>query len=114
MSKTKGNKTYNPMHDQTYVDMFENQNKTLDKIDVLVDEFGNKTKRINEEIVLQGKNLDSLTLDIESADEKVKRVTKKTKIELKYTQMCNDMGLLPCIIFLVIIIIIAIFLIIYA
>jgi t-SNARE complex subunit (syntaxin) len=86
----------------------EKQNMTIDLIEKGLNEFKETTLQIGEEFKEQDEKLDTLDKKIDRAGDQVVRVTNKTEAEMKYTKMCGDCGLIPVIIFLVIIIIIAI------
>lgn len=103
-NNNKFNTTYNPL----------NHDKTLDLIEIGVNEYSIKAQKTREILNKQNNALSNLSNNVETVDNKVISVINKTKNEFQYTKMCANCGLLPIIIFLAIIILIGIFVLVFA
>ncbi len=104
---------YNPLTRQTVDERFSKQNKQLDLIEKGLGEYAIKASAMKDELTIHDKALNELDSNVEDANEKVINVSNRTKLELKFTTLCGDCGYLPCIIFLIIVIMISICLIIW-
>lgn len=101
----------NPIHRELhpmYKIAEENQNKQLDAIEKGLIKFEAIAADNKKELENQNKDLDNLGNVIDEADDRVKTVTTRTTYEMKFTKLCADCGLLPCIGILAVLIIILI------
>ena len=103
---TNKTNTYNPLITKEMID----QDNKIDIIEKGLDKMIINTNKINEELKNQTPYINQLDANVDRAQDKVKSVTKKTEKEMKFATCCGDWGLIPCIVFLAVVICICVIL----